>query len=135
MTKKSLLDQELSAHLDIMLAADAQITARSVARAMSVSASTITRVGPRRALLERYQVEQRRLRAIASRSSPASRERLIQQIAIRDAKITELERKVQFLTAAQKAVLIAIGEQGGTAAWQRFFQDYERIMRNVMGDD
>lgn len=132
---RGLFDERLSTVLDEMLASATKITARSVSRRLEVSASTITRSSVRRDLLNRYQLEQKRLNAIVAQTDPLSRERLIQQIAAKDAKIAELERLVQILTASHKAMLIAVGEQGGTAAWQRFFADYERIREDLANLD
>jgi hypothetical protein len=127
MSRVREIDERLPRLLDEMLLSAAEITARSVGRRLGVAASTITRSVPRQELLLGYKQEQERLKAVAARTDPLSRERLVQQIADRDGKIAELNRLVQVLTASHKALLIAVGEMGGTAAWQRFFVRYERI--------
>jgi hypothetical protein len=123
----SKIDEYLANILDEMLSSASKITARSVSRRLSVAPSTLTRNNERMQLLQQYQQEQRRLQAIVARSDPLSKENLVKKIADRDRKISELNRLVQILTASHKAMLLAVGEIGGTAAWQRFFATYERI--------
>jgi hypothetical protein len=131
MTRGRELDERLPKLLDEMLSSAAEITAGSVSRRLNVAASTITRNVQRREQVFRYQQEQNRIKAVSARTDAVSREKLVRQIAERDEQIAELNRSVQILTASHKALLIAVGEMGGTAAWQRFFANYERIRMDL----
>ena len=121
------IEDRLEPILQALLSTNEDITARCVSRKMSVAPTTITRVPARMALVERYREDQNRLRRIAASADKGSKENLIKKLAERDRQIEHLERKVQVLTASHRAMLLAIGEAGGLAAWHRFFEKYETI--------
>jgi hypothetical protein len=127
------VDEHLTGVLEMMLSSNESITARAAARHLHVAASTITRNPERRALLAKYVSDQKRLRDIMISADKMSKEKLVQQVASRDRRISELERRLQILTASHKAMLLAIGEAGGMAAWQRFFASYESIRMELHG--
>lgn len=127
MIKRHDLDEQLPGRLDQMLLSGEKITARTVASKLGIPASTITRDVNRTRLIDRYQIRQKQLVAIQQQTDPLSRTRLVQRLALRDAENALLKRYVQLLTAANKAMFIAVAEMGGTAALQRFFKDYASI--------
>lgn len=131
MIRGAAIDGRLTGLLDHMLSSAVRITARSVAKMLGVAPSTITRSAHRYEILLAYQEKQKYLDSVAAQADPLSKEKLVRQIADRNAKISELTRLVQLLTASHKALLVAVGELGGTAAWQRFFADYEQIRADL----
>jgi len=117
--------------LEAMLDADQDITARAASRALQVAPSTITRVPSRALLVERYRNDQMRLRRISTLADKTSKANLSKRIDQRDRRIAELEKKVQILTASHRAMLLAVGEAGGMAAWRRFFERYDDVRKEL----
>ncbi|UNG20815.1 hypothetical protein [Stutzerimonas zhaodongensis] len=124
--QSTLLDECIAQALESMLEQDADITHRAVVRAVDgLSApSSITRDSYRRCLVEHYQAVQAERRGWVNRIKKASQETTIAQLAAKNRRIEELERKVAILTASHKAMILAVGEMGGVAAWRRFFESY-----------
>ncbi|AIF48150.1 hypothetical protein HY57_13210 [Dyella japonica A8] len=119
--------EEIDQLLRQMLELDVDITARELARRHPTlkSASSFTRLPGRRAALLRYQEEQRRIRSISQRVQHRSRASVSTDIAARDARIEALEREVQVLVASHMAMIRAVGEIGGFAAWAKLFEGFE----------
>jgi|JI8StandDraft_1071087.scaffolds.fasta_scaffold251804_1 hypothetical protein len=112
--------------LNRLLAEDADITARAIARAHPGinAASSITRSPTRRALLEKYQMRQLEYRRWRSRAAHRSSDDLVLSLADKDARIAELEASVRLLTASHVAMLRAVGEMGGFRLWSKFYGDF-----------
>lgn len=126
--------QLLEKILEAMLINNADITARGVVRQQGSPfrhASDITRSTERKRLVETYRERQRKLRALMERANGLSRTNLTSRIAkLEDAiSIAEAERDV--LIASHKAMLLAVGEMGGMAAWRRFFTEWEAIRESL----
>lgn len=128
--KASLLDENISNALERMLENDEDIGHRAVIRAVpEISAvSSITRDDFRRELVEYYRALQSERRQWTNRAKKTSQDNLTSQLTAKDLRISELERQVAILTASHKALLLAVGETGGVAAWKRFFENHQEIL-------
>lgn len=117
-----------------MLTENETITARSVVRANDCPfkhASDITRQLTRRELLEKYQSKQHELRALIEKTDSQSRTNLQIKVA-RLAKENEtLMAQRTLLIASHKAMLLAVGELGGMAAWQRLFPKWDAVQEQL----
>lgn len=112
--------------LDRMLANDADISARAVARQHTkiTAASSVTRNDSRRQLLAEYQQRQSEYRRWRGRAAKQSGSALAGSLAEKDLRIAELETKVQLLTGAHLALLRVVGELGGFNVWAKFYEQY-----------
>jgi hypothetical protein len=122
---------DVTAAIEWLLEHDLDVTARAVARRIGVAPSTITRNTDRSNAVNDAYKEQVRLRAIAA-GNKSSRETLLAKLDRRDKTIAELERKVMILTASHRAMLMALGEIGGVAAWQKFFAKHEEMRQELI---
>lgn len=115
--------------LEQLLAEDADITARAVARLHPSlkAASSITRSPVRMDLLSKYQEQQGRYRRWKGRVPRMSGTEQSAALAARDARIAELEATVQLLTASHVAMLRTVGELGGFSKWTKFYEDYSAV--------
>lgn len=115
--------------MEKMLLLDETISARELARRHShlSSASSFTRMAERRALLEHFRAEQDRARKIAEQSKKRSTASLSLKLAESEARVTELEQKIEILVASHVAMLRAVGEIGGFSAWAKFFKQTQSI--------
>lgn len=118
--------------LENMLETNETITARAVASRLEGSglghASSITRDGWRNNLLNQYKSRQDDLRNLMERADHSSKTNLIVRLEKANAKISELEAKVDLLTASHRAMIHAVGEVGGMRAWSRFFEGYQAVL-------
>lgn len=130
----AVLDDRIAKVLDAMLEGDVDITHRAVVRAVQgLSApSSITRDNYRRGLVEYYQSIQTERRSWVKRAQKASKATVIAQLAAKDLRIQDLERQNAILTASHKAMILAVGELGGMAAWHRFFESYDQVPTSVV---
>lgn len=126
---------EIARILDDMLENNIEISARELARRHPTirSASSFTRMPQRRLLLQSYKQNQKRIQKVAANSGKQSRQFLVQQIADKDVKIAALENQVTMLLASHVAMLRAVGELGGVAAWSKFF-DRTQAVREKLRD-
>jgi hypothetical protein len=130
MTKKENSEQSADNAMVVilkqLLAEDADITARAVARLHpSLSAaSSITRNPARVALLAKYQEQQADYRRWRPRVSRMSKIDQSAALSAKDARIAELEAAVQLLTASHVAMLRAVGELRGFSKWTKFYENY-----------
>lgn len=133
MTVPSPIDNEMEKILKNMLDHDEEITARAVIRRHSKlkAASSITRNSGRVALLGYYQEKQTELRNWQKRVGKKSKENVAKDLCERDARIAELERQVEILTASHVAMIRAVGELGGFSKWAKFFEDYQSIRQKL----
>lgn len=131
--KASMLDDQIDQALSFMLENDDDIGHRAVMRKVSgISAvSSITRDEYRRSLVEYYSSIQAERNKWAKRSQKTSQEKISAQLALKDHRIQDLEREISILTASHKALLLAVGETGGVAAWLRFFDGYQEIVDRI----
>ena len=120
--------------LEAMLLDDVDVTARGVTRQSGSPyrhASDITRNPERRRLLETFRRRQDELRTLMQRTDKQSRTNLTSRIAkLEDCK-SAAEAERDLLIASHKAMLLAVGEMGGMAAWRRFFTAWEAIRESL----
>ena len=117
-----------------LINSDLEVTAREIARRIDVAPSSITRDPHRKEIVEAAKSKQSELRAWRKRQAKQSRDRDAESLAEKDLRITELERRNDLLIASHKAMVMAIGEFGGIAGWQRFFphwQQVEELLRDM----
>jgi hypothetical protein len=125
-TTSSSDDDQMREILETLLADDADITARAVARMHPSinAASSITRSESRSKLLAEYQQQQTEYRRWRGRVAKRSGADTAASLADKDIRIAELEATVQLLTASHLAMLRAVGELGGFSKWARFYDQY-----------
>jgi hypothetical protein len=121
------IDERLPLAIEELIVLNENVTARAVARRVGIAPTTITRNDSRMKLIMEGLENQRKLRTLIEKADKESKAKLVRKIAERDRRVAALERQVRILVASHKAMLLAIGEAGGTAAWCRFFSEYERI--------
>ncbi|PFH12396.1 hypothetical protein BCF11_4877 [Collimonas sp. PA-H2] len=122
-------DPEMEEIMAQLLAVDADITARAVARLHPTikAASSITRSEVRSKLLADYQERQREYRRWQSRASKQSSADISATLAKKELRIAELEATVQLLTASHVAMLRAVGAAGGFSKWAQFFDAFKEV--------
>lgn len=126
--------QELEAVLQRMLDDNVMITARSVVRQQNCPfkhASDITRQPERKALLYQYQARQSELRALVEKTDKQSRTNLQARVARLSQENEALKTERDLLIASHKAMLLAVGEMGGMAAWRKFFPAWEETRQRL----
>lgn len=117
-----------------MLEENEAITARSVVRDSDSPfkhASDITRQPTRRELLEKYQSKQHELRALIEKTDSQSRTNLQLKVARLAQENETLMAQRTLLIASHKAMLLAMGELGGMAAWQRLFLKWDTVQEQL----
>lgn len=128
------LDQTIQQACQDLIDSDQEVTAREVARRVGVAPSSITRDPTRKEIIKNAKSKQSELRAWRKRQAKQSRDRDAESLTEKDLRITELEQRIDLLTASHKAMVLAIGEFGGMAGWQRFFphwQQVEELLRDM----
>jgi hypothetical protein len=122
-------DPEMESLLQSMLEEDEDITARGVIRRHSrlSAASSITRNPARSELLASYQTRQDEFRKWRKRLAKRSRDSSEMDMAEKDIRIQELQRKVELLTVSHVAMLRGVGELGGFAKWAKFYETFKEI--------
>lgn len=128
-------DQKLAAILQRMLNDNVDISARSVIRETDSPfkhASDVTRQPERKALLDQYQARQRELRALMEKTDKQSRTNLQAKVARLIQENDALKGERDLLVASHKAMLLAVGEMGGMAAWRKFFPDWEQTKEQLI---
>ncbi|MHB0804857.1 hypothetical protein [Stutzerimonas nitrititolerans] len=126
--------QELETILQRMLNDNIVITARSVIREQDCPfkhASDITRQPARKALLDQYQARQSELRALVEKTDKQSRTNLQARVARLTRENEALQAERDLLIASHKAMLLAVGEMGGMAAWRKFFPVWEETRQQL----
>lgn len=127
-------DRELETVLQRMLNDNVVITARSVIREQDCSfkhASDITRQPERKALLDQYQARQSELHALVEKTDKQSRTNLQARVARLTQENETLKAERDLLIASHKAMLLAVGEMGGMAAWRKFFPAWEETRQQL----
>jgi hypothetical protein len=117
--------------LTTMLEANINISATgAVKHALSPykHASDITRNPARAGLLKKYTDKQAELRRVMEQADKLSRTNLIRKIADLENKNAQLQTQRDILIASHKAMLLAVGEMGGMAAWHRFFAPWQETI-------
>ena len=122
-------EQEMLYVLECLLADDAEITARAVARLHPTlkAASSITRNIARSALLAQFQARQAEFRRWRSRTAKLSASDSAATLAALNRQVSDHEETVQRLTASHVAMLRAVGELGGFAKWAQFYESYATV--------
>ena len=126
--------RELETILQRMLNNNIAITARSVVREKDSPfkhASDITRQSERKALLNQYQARQSELRALVEKTDKQSRTNLQARVARLTQEIEILQAERDLLIASHKAMLFAVGEMGGMAAWRKFFPAWDETRQKL----
>jgi hypothetical protein len=128
-------DTQMREILEMLLAEDAVISARAVARLHPTikAASSITRSSSRSRLLAEYQDRQAQYRRWRGRVSKTSGKDVATALTDKDVRIAELEATVQLLTASHLAMLRAVGELGGFAKWAKFYEHHQAV-RDRLGE-
>lgn len=114
--------------LEAMLLDNEDITARGVTRRQGSPynhASDITRIPERRQLLDRYKARQLELRTLKEKSDKQSKTNLLRKIARLEEELLAVEGQRDTLIASHRAMLLAVGEMGGIAAWNRFYSSWQ----------
>jgi len=122
-------EREMIRVLEHLLAEDAPITARAVARLHPTlkAASSITRNSARSALVAKFQARQAELRRWKSRTTKQSSGKSAAMLEAKDRQVSDLEATVQLLVASHVAMLRAIGELGGFTKWAQFYESYATV--------
>lgn len=123
---KENVDLALAALLDENI----DITPASLAYRLGAQRSTVTRSEERLKAVDEAATEQKRLRNVVA-DNKSSAETLIAKLAQRDAAIASLERRVEILIASHRAMLMAVGEVGGIAAWRKFFSNWDGVRKEL----
>jgi hypothetical protein len=116
-----------------MLDTDETITARSVAKKHPAikHASSIIRIPARSYLLAQYQEQQRKFREWQHKSPKRSRDQIAAQLAQKDTRIAELERKVEILRVSHLAMIRTVGEMGGISKLLKLYEGYREVRREL----
>lgn len=126
--------EQLELLLKGMLDDNITITARSITRLTDSPfkhASDLTRNPDRKRLVEAYQARQQELHALMEKTDKSSRTNLQARVArlVKENEVLKEEREL--LIASHKAMLLAVGEMGGMAAWRRFFPAWEETRNQL----
>lgn len=125
---------QLETLLNELLSSGVKITARAVTRAPGSPfkhPSDITRRPDRAALLANAQKQQATILAHLESSSHNSKSSLIQRIASLTEENARLQEERELLIASHKAVLLAVGQLGGMAAWRQFYSGWESSIERL----
>jgi hypothetical protein len=120
--------------IEEMILADETVTTRAIIRRMPGDFRHPTDITRRPKISECYRAgveRQRLLRTLAEKSSKTSKLALQSTIARLTDEIAGLRRDRDLLLASHRAMLAAIGEMGGWAAWLRFFQNHPDALRRL----
>ncbi|WP_334106629.1 hypothetical protein [Methylobacillus sp.] len=126
--------QELETILQRMLNDNVVISARAVIREKDSPfrhASDITRQPERKMLLDQYQERQCKLRVLMEKTDKQSRTNLQARVARLKQENETLKAERDLLIASHKAMLLAIGEMGGMAAWRKLFPNWDETRQRL----
>lgn len=126
---------ELEQLLVELLAEDADLTARNVVRrsdGLFKHASDLTRNSSRRAILYRFQEQQRILKDLAKRLDHSSKPQLLARIESLQRENELLKARQRLLVSGLRGVLHALGEIGGMRAWRKFFPSYSAAFKELV---
>ena len=125
---------DLSRILERLLAENETITARAAVRNSSGifrHASDIIRHPERRRVLADFATRQAAVRQAIKRTSKKSRQALEQELATKQQQIETLLAQRDQLIASHRAMILAVAETGGYRTWLRFFQSYDKVVRDL----
>lgn len=120
--------------LEAMLVDNEDITARGVTRRQDSpfkNASDITRNEVRAALLDAYKKRQSELRSLKDKSDKQSKTNLLVENGRLKERLAAAEAQRDSLIASHRAMLLAVGEMGGMAAWKRFFSSRQEVLEGL----
>jgi hypothetical protein len=122
-------DPETEGILQQMLEDDETITARALARKHPAikHASSVTRSQVRSNLLARYQERQNQFREWQDRMPKRSCDQLTAQLAQKDRRIAELDRRVEVLCVSHLIMVRVVGELGGTSKLLKLYEGYRNV--------
>jgi hypothetical protein len=89
------------------------------------------RTPTRSGLLKKYADKQTELRRVMEQADKLSRTNLIRKIADLENKNAQLQAQRDTLIASHKAMLLAVGEMGGMAAWHYFFASWQETIDSL----
>jgi hypothetical protein len=95
-------------------------------------ASDLTRNPERRALLSTYQDQQVRLRRVATKIAKTSKSDVAKRLVAAEQEIIRLRSQRELLVVAVRAIIHAVGEQGGMRAWRNFFPAYSAAFEGLV---
>jgi len=121
-------DSQMKSICDQLIENNETISARKVSRLLEIQTTSLTRDPLRLEILNDAKNKQEKLREWLKRQPKQSRKKDAESLAARDLKIENLEEQKQFLIASHKAMIMAVGEIGGMAAWKRFFDGYQEVL-------
>lgn len=124
---------QLQLVLDALLAEDVDITVRQVARRHPTlkHASAFTRNSARMALIAKAQQRQWDARQISSKPLREKSARLSELLSKRSAEAELLRKQVTHLVAGHVALIRAVQLAGGSAALERFWDDYKNVAQEL----
>lgn len=127
------VDVALIEVLESLLAENEGISLRAIVRRLDGigQPSSISRDQWRSRVVEVYQVRQHELRRLMERADKSSKSNLVAQLQKANSRIAELEAKVEMLTASHKAMILAVGQVGGMAAWKAFFECHQSTVDDL----
>lgn len=121
--------EELNRILEDLIASDIDISSREVARRHSAlkNASAFTRHTERARLIEAAQKRQVDARNVSELPATRKAATLAEQLAVKSARVQELERQVAGLVASHTACVRAVMQHGGIRALQQFWTEYRGL--------
>jgi hypothetical protein len=106
---------------------DHTISLRGVCQHVGIDPGNTKRDQWRDAVIQACKMHQSELRHWRKRQAKRSRADDAKALAARDERIADLERQNALLCASHKAMILAVGELGGMAAYMRFFEDWQSV--------
>lgn len=128
----------LEALLARMLEDDEDLSARNVVKASAGlfrHASDLTRNADRRELLTTYQAQQEQVRRLGTKIAKSSKADVAKRLAAAEQEVHRLRSQRELLVVAVRAVIQAVGEQGGMRAWRKFFPSYSAAFAGLVALD
>ena len=106
---------------------DRTISLRGVCQHVGIDPGNTKRDRWRDAVIQACKTHQGELRQWRKRQAKRSRTEDAKALVARDERVADLERQNALLRASHKAMILAVGELGGMAAYMRFFDDWRSV--------
>lgn len=129
--KSYALDKQITDQCNSYLKSGKSISARSIAAALSIAPTSITRDEIRSKIIVDFKKQQDFLSETISRQSKRSRVKDAEEISRLKTKVEELERQNSALLYSHKALYNVIREVGGKEAWDRFFKTALNVKQDL----
>lgn len=120
-------DTKLLNVLKTFIDEDQTISLRGICQQVGIDPGNTKRDPWRDAVIQTCKAHQGELRQWRKRQAKRSRADDAKALAMRDERIAELERQNALLRASHKAMILAVGELGGMAAYKRFFEHWRSV--------